>query len=332
MPTVLEVAHAQAHAGHIWDTEYCNPREAFSIFREGICSTFMPWSPERQSELPFSGRLEGIAIDNGSIGRAQMTPIVCARTKTDVSRSPTDGFYANFVISGELMVEQGDRVSVARQGDLIVYHTSSPVVLTERADDRYEDIAILVPKDRFSLVEGAEDRFNNSLLTREMLNGPMATCLSCLERNVATLSFEEWSAFLDAFASLLPLAAGCFGRAQFQEHVAGGNGNPTFKRILGFLDRNLCARELSPHWVAAELGVSCRYIHKLFAMSGTTFSGYVRAKRLDKVRVDLLSLSRRKEPIHVIAYRWGFGDLSGFNRAFKKRFAYSPREYRSRFG
>jgi len=201
--------------------------------------------------------------------------------------------------------------------------------LTERAANQYEDIAILVPKSRFCSVRNAEDQFLNILLTRDGLIEPLAACLKCLQKNSITLTEDEWRALLDAFASLLPLAAGCFGESQHQRNERERT-NVTLRRVMLFLDNNLSSRELSPNLVASEFGFSCRYVHQLFAMTGTTLSAYVRGKRLDKVRADLLSSTCRNQPIHVIALRWGFSDLSGFNRAFKKRFGCSPRSVRMR--
>jgi AraC family transcriptional regulator, positive regulator of tynA and feaB len=34
--------------------------------------------------------------------------------------------------------------------------------------------------------------------------------------------------------------------------------------------------------------------------------------------------------ISDVAFRWGFGDISHFNRSFRQRFGFSPREYRYR--
>jgi AraC-like DNA-binding protein len=331
MPDQSDICAGNRASTNIWDTEYCSAREAFTIFREGICSTFMPWSPERKSERPFVGRLEGFALDNGSIGHAQMTPIICARSKSNVAQSPTDGFYANFVLSGELMVEQAGHTNFARPGDLVVYDTSRPVVLTERASNQYEDIAILIPKSRFSTVGNVEDYFLNILLTRDELIAPLAACLTCLQRNAMTLTEVEWRALLDAIACLLPLAAGCFGNSLHQRSEKERT-NEMLRRVRAFLDNNIASKELSPGLAASEFGCSSRYIHQLFAMTGTTFSAYVRGKRLDKVRADLLTPNCQNQPIQSIALRWGFSDLSGFNRAFKKRFGCSPRSIRLRFG
>jgi AraC-like DNA-binding protein len=85
---------------------------------------------------------------------------------------------------------------------------------------------------------------------------------------------------------------------------------------------------MSPAIAAQHFGISVRYVQKLFAAGGTTFSAYIVAKRLDNIRDDLDSPSSRNHSISSLAFRWGFRDLSSFNRAFKKRFGCCPKHYR----
>jgi AraC-like DNA-binding protein len=60
-----------------------------------------------------------------------------------------------------------------------------------------------------------------------------------------------------------------------------------------------------------------------------TVSLYIKGLRLDRARRDLLDPRLAGRPISAIAYACGFGDLSGFNRAFKQAYAVSPRELRN---
>ena len=41
----------------VWDTAYMPSRELFDIFREGVCSSFMPWAHETTSEGVFKAVL-----------------------------------------------------------------------------------------------------------------------------------------------------------------------------------------------------------------------------------------------------------------------------------
>lgn len=316
---------------HVWDTEYCPSSKAFSTFREAICSTFMPWSPEFKSEQTFEGRVSGLSFKDGSIARVGHTPLVATRTKSDIASSPVEGFYANFVISGEIKVEQAGSSIYAKRGDLVVYDSSLPVVLTEKEGIRYEDISFMMPKPLFSTIKDAEGHLSNMLITRDKLISPLSGVLNFLAGSMSSLSEEELIALYSSCVSLLPLAAGCFDH-DIHEETDFHSSNNLLPQILDFVNQNISDVKMSPRFAAENFGISARYVHKLFAVSSTTFSSYVVSKRLDHIREDLLSPGSRNQPISILAFRWGFKDLSSFNRAFKNRFGCSPTRFRSHFG
>jgi AraC-like DNA-binding protein len=329
----LEEAEARAQSAApaditVWDTQYCPPSKAFSVFREAISTTFMPWSPEFVAGRDFEGRVESIAFDQGALARVQMTPVVATRTKLNLANSPLDCIYANYVIAGELKVEQGGRTSVARRGDLVAYDSSLPVTLTERHETRYEDLAFLIPKCKLTNVRHPEASLNNVLIPGDRMIGPLSSALSFVSQNMLKLSRSELGALFDACVSLLPVAAGCFEN-RAKDYRGGVQPNYLMNEMLEFINRNIASAELSPHDAASHAGISVRYVHKLFAASGTTFGAYVVARRLDHVRRDLVSPACRHQPIFVVAYRWGFNDLSTFIRAFKKRYGCSPSRFKS---
>ena len=313
----------------VWDTQYFPPSKAFSVFREGICSTFMPWSPELKAELAFEARIESLSCESGSLARVSMTPLVAARTKANVANSSLGCIYANFILSGELNVEQGGVSVLAKEGDLVVYDSELPVTHTG-GGRHYEDLSFLIPKSRFASVPCPEDHFRNILLSRGKIISPLSSCLSYLGGNLSNAPEEELTALFDVFVSLLPVAAGCF-HPDKREADPVALASQLLREILEFVNQNISNAELSPRRAAEHFGITPRYVHKVFAASSTTFSAYVLAKRLEHIRGDLLLPSCRDQPISILAYRWGFNDLSSFNRAFKNRFQCSPSQFRARF-
>jgi AraC-like DNA-binding protein len=43
----------------------------------------------------------------------------------------------------------------------------------------------------------------------------------------------------------------------------------------------------------------------------------------------MIAFSGCSVPISVLAFQWGFSDLSTFNRAFKDRFGFTPSHFRA---
>jgi AraC-like DNA-binding protein len=143
----------------------------------------------------------------------------------------------------------------------------------------------------------------NTVLPRRSLIGPLGGCLGLLSEHLLSASAEELTALFDAFVALLPLAAGGFA---INLNDAEESKSRDLKReIMIFVNQQLSSEGLSPERVATHFGICPRYVHKIFASLGTTFSSYITQKRLERVQLDLISPSCRHESIFSVAYRWG---------------------------
>ncbi len=134
---------------HVWDSRYGRPGEAFSIFRETICNTFMPWTPEVIGS-PFEGRVESVSFEHGVVGRVRMTPIIAAKTKQNIANSTDECIHANFILNGELKVDQGGVINVAKPGDVVLYHSFSPVTLTLKPGEFFDNLAFVISRSEFA--------------------------------------------------------------------------------------------------------------------------------------------------------------------------------------
>jgi len=224
-----------------------------------------------------------------------------------------------------MTLEQADRRSVARAGDLILYHSQKPIHLTEKAGVLNRSVGFCVPVSRFSDVPAMQARCLNTVVSGETLIEPLAACLRTVSRNLRTSSPEEIASVFDACLALLPITLGCFSPQPLPHRDAGGS----IRKMISVINDHLADPDLTPRRVAMEAGVSTRQLHKQFARYGSSFSAYVTLERLERVRVELLSVSSRGAPISELAYRWGFNDLSTFNRAFRRHFGVQPRSFRA---
>jgi AraC family transcriptional regulator of arabinose operon len=89
-------------------------------------------------------------------------------------------------------------------------------------------------------------------------------------------------------------------------------------------------RTIRVHDLARRVGLGASRLEHLFkAHAKMTIRDYVREQRLARAAEMLRSGNER---VSVICVMVGFGDVSNFNHAFKKRFGLAPREYRDRSG
>jgi AraC-like DNA-binding protein len=91
---------------------------------------------------------------------------------------------------------------------------------------------------------------------------------------------------------------------------------------LGYGDLTLLA-------VAARLRLTPRYIQRLFESVDTTFSEFVLAQRLASAHRLLTDPGRSDSTIGTIAFESGFGDLSYFNRTFRRYYGATPSDIRA---
>ena len=80
--------------------------------------------------------------------------------------------------------------------------------------------------------------------------------------------------------------------------------------------------------VATRHGISVRYVHKLFEDDGRTYSQVVLGARLDHALRQLRDPCCALRTVSAIAGAAGFGDLSYFNRTFRRRYGMTPSEAR----
>jgi AraC-like DNA-binding protein len=98
--------------------------------------------------------------------------------------------------------------------------------------------------------------------------------------------------------------------------------------IIGRLnDEGLCVAD-----AAERRGVTPRYVQMLFESEGTTFTEYVLEQRLARALRKLADPCHRDRTISAIAFEVGFGNLSYFNRAFRRHFGLTPSDARRTSG
>src|SRR4051812_21842882 len=88
--------------------------------------------------------------------------------------------------------------------------------------------------------------------------------------------------------------------------------------------KNLNKGDLTIDAIAGANGLGPRQAQRLFAQSGVTFTEFVLEQRLSLARRLLTDPCNRHRKISDIAYEAGFGDLSYFNRVFRRGFGITP--------
>ena len=132
-------------------------------------------------------------------------------------------------------------------------------------------------------------------------------------------------------AHLCDLASVSLGATREALAVAEGRGvrAARLRAIKADIEAHLTRPDLRPIAVARRHGISDSYIRKLFESEGTSFSEFVLGRRLVRARRLLTDSRWAGRSISSIAFDSGFGDLSYFNRTFKRLYGSAPSDIRA---
>jgi AraC-like DNA-binding protein len=113
--------------------------------------------------------------------------------------------------------------------------------------------------------------------------------------------------------------------------VAGGRGLAAarLRAIKRYVADNLGNDGLTVGAVAICHRVTPRYVQRLFQREGTTFSRFLLDQRLARAQQMLADPRYAGWRVSAIALEAGFGDVSYFNRCFRRRFGASPTQFRA---
>jgi AraC-like DNA-binding protein len=92
---------------------------------------------------------------------------------------------------------------------------------------------------------------------------------------------------------------------------------------------NLEDEGLSIGAIAARHRVTPRYVHRLFEREGISYTQFVLRQRLERAYRMLRDPRFTAWTISAIAYEGGFGDLSYFNRTFRRHYGRTPSEVKN---
>ena len=126
------------------------------------------------------------------------------------------------------------------------------------------------------------------------------------------------------------LVALALGATREAATLAAGRGLAAarLRAVKADIVAHLTDRALSLDAVAARQGISPVYVRKLLADDGTSFTDFVLAQRLVRAHRRLADPRFARRTISDIAFACGFGDLSYFNRAFRRRYRMTPSDAR----
>lgn len=261
---------------------------------------------------------EGIALARLSAGTQAVSPLADLAGDHPLVLLPIDDGVALRTSAGHQIVAVGHLLLLPRKGDWSVafQRDMRAVVLSVKSETLHS---------RRSGVRGISDV---EVIAPAGFGDVFARMMELAARNLETLSDGEWSAIAQGLADMLPTFTRQLAEPDADLSSGTGTKAATLHRLCQTIERRLDDADLTPAKVAQAEGISERYLQKLFEGTGSSFTHYLRERRLQRTWSDLSNPAEAHHSISEIAFRAGFNDSAHFSRAFRHRFGLSPREFR----
>jgi AraC-like DNA-binding protein len=237
-----------------------------------------------------------------------------------------DDFSFHLNVRGLSLVAGQRGETTLGDGDAMLLSYS--VARTIRRPDLVDHRVIRLPRAALSpLVRNVDD----AVLRRV----PRGTGMLRLLRSYADAVFDDPALAVPQMrrliaAQLCDLVAATLGATRDAVAVAEGRGirAARLSAIKADVEAHLVSSDLSPGAVARRQQISDSYIRKLFESEQTSLSEFVLGRRLERARRLLTDPGWADRSIASIAFASGFGDLSYFNRTFKRCYGLTPSDMR----
>jgi AraC-like DNA-binding protein len=267
----------------------------------------------------------------GTVGALRVTEMTtsageCFRTPKLVRPVDANRYQIEVLAHGEVSVEQAGRAIRLRAGDIVVVDPSRPIRYAHSAT---RHVAMLFPRAMLPVPPDKVLSHAPIHIPGEVGTAALVSALAReLPRHFDNYRAAEAAQLGAAVVDLLGVALAAH-LDQGEAFSAENRQAALLQRVYAFIDEHLGDAALAPATVAGAHHISVRYLHRLFETQDVTVTDWIRQRRLDRCRRDLLNPALRARPVNAIGARWGWTNAAHFSRAFKAAYGLPPGEYRT---
>lgn len=284
------------------------------------CEMDVAWpEPERHFDAEWGGRPFG----DLHVSTVRADPHTVVRSPAMIE-SDSDGDYLLCIVTeGRAEVRQSGRATKLDHGSFAVIDCATPFVF--HSPTEFEQVVVRAPREL--LTSRLPRRTIDSLTARAIPGRSGAGSLvSHLLLDIAAMDAQLPTGSAVSFSSsALDMLVTAFAEGPIPISGTELNHAQDLARVQHAIEKHLHDPDHSLSDIAAELGMSVRYIQKLFSTSGLTPHAWLYRVRLERARKYLLATDLT---VADISERVGFRDVSHFSRTFRSRFGVSPGQYR----
>lgn len=272
-----------------------------------------------------TSQLRQIPIANLKLIEAISDSKEACRTSRNIAMDDDEYFILILVLDGRLQISQFGRDCELSRDTFGLFHLSSPSYY--RHQERTHVIDLKIPAT--TLNSYIRDPHRYVAISRPAAHGVGRVVVDLFKSLMGQAAcMPEWALHSCAgqMMGVVATAIECSG----QDAVVGSSSTRSsiFKRAEAYIEINAGDPQLNTAAVARSVGISVRYLQKVFQEQGLSIGDVIRDCRLRKCHDDLLCDKGINILVKEVAFKGGFRSPSHFSTAFKRRYGVTPEEFR----
>jgi AraC-like DNA-binding protein len=310
-----------------FSTEMLPERERMSAFREEFARQVLQMDVIALSDRPRI-KITLLKVNQIGVGGLESTPSEFIRDAHYI-KDGVDDFQLCLAGQGQIQAHHAGGDLAFDTGSACFFHYAQPYRAGSLIGGHSRNVAVPAAMLK-PLVPHPEDRVFDVIHP-----GPTLHLLYGYLSSLLTLEVPPPPDIAQSIGlHLLDLVAAVIGPgAETREIIAGrGLRAARLRAVLAEIARHCGDPTLDVDHVANRLGISRRGVQRLLEGTGKSFTEHITERRLDRAHAMLSNPGLSHRRIIDIAFAAGFGDVSHFNRLFRRRFGETPSSARASTG
>lgn len=310
----------------VFSTEGLDRTKRLNAWRSALREVYLNVDSETDQHNDYVGSIQESTFGKVLITETLLSRQQISRTKSHIAGLDKDCYFFQFVIQGQMEMEQ-TRVPM-RAGTWTGEFFSSTDTYRLTYPALTKAIYVEIPKADFEVrLDRAALPSASSICTLDGAGRVARDYLASLVKQDNALNETVRTSLGECAIDLLVLA-------MTSPSTMGLSDIPSVKlaRLEGvksYIDKRLGDPNLSVGKIARANSISASYLHKLFRMEKTTVGDWLWNRRLERCFQTLVDEPTKYRTLTDLAYDMGFSSSSHFSNVFKAKFGIKPSDVRA---
>lgn len=310
-----------------WKAQKLNKNEDFKAFSEHLSEVHFDWKIKQSEGL---NRQINAYIKKYSFGECFVTDVMTLPIKGERALPHGTTKQPCYLIISYILDGKGYSISVdechdfVKRGNLFIWNSNHPLQFESKENIR--QISVFIPATYHSVAQSLIRQDQIVVIDdHDVLSNILRSTLLTLRKNAHKVRTSEERPIINV---LLDLAKACTESRSATQLVKNKNPQTLLQEAQEYIEENLFDVDIGVQSISRALGISNRYLHKLFASTEMSLTKTISDKRTALAARYLSDTGLSDLSVTDIAFMIGFNDSAYFSRVFKAKYGLSPKQFR----